>query len=181
MEIIMKRTTTLFPLLLALLLGWEMSGVPAQPAQQSVLVEAVDAVGLTVADMDRSVAFYTTVLSFEPVSDVEVAGDAYDHLQGVFGLRMRVVRLRIGDECIVLTAYLTPKGRPAPGDARSHDRWFQHIAITVSDMERAYQWLRHHKVQHVSTGPQRLPDWNPKAVRAPTIWCIGKPRLCCPT
>jgi catechol 2,3-dioxygenase-like lactoylglutathione lyase family enzyme len=78
-------------------------------------------------------------------------------------MRMRVVRLRLGDECIVLTEYLTPRGRPAPVDARSHDRWFQHIAIIVSDMERAYQWLRRHKVQHVSTGPQRLPDWNPKA------------------
>jgi hypothetical protein len=44
--------------------------------------------------MDRSVAFYTNVLAFEPVSDVEVVGDAYEHLQGVFGLHMRVVRLR---------------------------------------------------------------------------------------
>jgi catechol 2,3-dioxygenase-like lactoylglutathione lyase family enzyme len=59
--------------------------------------------------------------------------------------------------------YVSPKGRPAPLDARSNDHWFQHIAIIVSDMERAYQWLRRHKVEHVSTGPQRLPDWNPNA------------------
>jgi catechol 2,3-dioxygenase-like lactoylglutathione lyase family enzyme len=122
-----------------------------------------------VADMDRSVAFYRNVLSFEPVSDVEVAGDAYAHLQGLFGLRMRVVRLRLGDEFIVLTEYLAPKGRPAPVDSRSHDRWFQHIAIIVSDMDRAYQWLRRHKVEHISTGPQRLPDWNPNAAG---IWAF---------
>jgi catechol 2,3-dioxygenase-like lactoylglutathione lyase family enzyme len=30
-------------------------------------------------------------------------------------------------------------------------------------MDRAYHWLRQHKVQHASTGPQRLPDWNPNA------------------
>jgi catechol 2,3-dioxygenase-like lactoylglutathione lyase family enzyme len=161
MRLTLKTTKTM--LLLVLLLGRGMPGVLAQPAQQSVLVAAVEGVGLTVADMDRSVAFYTNVLAFEPVSDVEVVGDAYEYLQGIFGLRMRVVRLRLGDECIVLTEYLTPRGRPAPVDARSHDRWFQHIAIIVSDMERAYQWLRRHKVQHVSTGPQRLPDWNPKA------------------
>jgi catechol 2,3-dioxygenase-like lactoylglutathione lyase family enzyme len=48
-------------------------------------------------------------------------------------------------------------------DSRSHDRWFQHIAIVVSDMDHAYQWLRQHKVEHASSGPQRLPDWNPNA------------------
>jgi catechol 2,3-dioxygenase-like lactoylglutathione lyase family enzyme len=37
------------------------------------------------------------------------------------------------------------------------------MAIIVSDMVRAYQWLRQHKVEHVSTAPQRLPDWNLKA------------------
>jgi catechol 2,3-dioxygenase-like lactoylglutathione lyase family enzyme len=71
--------------------------------------------------------------------------------------------LRIGDESIDLTEYLAPKGRPFPVATRSNDRWFQHIAIVVSDMDRAYQVLRQHKVQHASTGPQRLPDWNPNA------------------
>jgi catechol 2,3-dioxygenase-like lactoylglutathione lyase family enzyme len=118
---------------------------------------------MTVADMDRSLAFYTRVLGFTPVSDVEVWGTEYERLQGVFGLRMRAVRLRLGDEFIELSEYLTPKGRPIPIDSRSNDHWFQHIAIIVSDMDRAYQRLRQHKVQHVSTGPQRLPEWNPNA------------------
>ncbi|HEX4950624.1 MAG TPA: VOC family protein, partial [Blastocatellia bacterium] len=29
--------------------------------------------------------------------------------------------------------------------------------------DKAYQWLRQHKVTHASTGPQRLPDWNKNA------------------
>jgi catechol 2,3-dioxygenase-like lactoylglutathione lyase family enzyme len=126
-------------------------------------VERVDAVGMTVSDMDRSIEFYSKILSFEKVSDVEVAGEDYEHLQGVFGLRMRVVRLRLGDEFIELTEYLAPKGRPIPVDSRSNDRWFQHVAIITSDMERAYGWLRQHKIEHASSGPQRLPDWNKNA------------------
>jgi catechol 2,3-dioxygenase-like lactoylglutathione lyase family enzyme len=126
-------------------------------------VEAVATVGMTVSDMDRSVEFYSKVLSFEKVADVEVWGTDYERLQGVFGLRMRVVRLQLGNEVIELTEYLTPKGKPFPMDSRGNDRWFQHIAIIVSDMEKAYEWLRSHKVQHASTGPQRLPDWNPNA------------------
>lgn len=137
--------------------------VPTTWAQQALgrgLVTEVVSVGMTVADMDRSVAFYANVLSFEKVSDVEVSGEDYERLQGVFGVRMRVVRLRLGKESIELTEYLAPRGRPLPVDSRSHDRWFQHIAIIVSDMDRAYAWLRRHKVEHASSGPQRLPDWN---------------------
>ena len=50
--------------------------------------------------------------------------------------------MRLGDEFIELTEYLAPQGRPAPADSRSNDRWFQHVAIIVSDMDRAYAWLR---------------------------------------
>ena len=127
------------------------------------LVERVGSIGMTVSDMDRSVEFYSKVLSFEKVSDVEVTGEDFERLQGVFGLRMRVVRMKLGDEFIELTEYLTPKGRPIPVDSRSNDRWFQHIAIITSDMDKAYALLRQHKVEHASTGPQRLPDWNKNA------------------
>src|SRR5918999_5599064 len=115
------------------------------------LVKSVDAVGMTVSDIDRSVEFFSKVLSFEKVSDVEVAGSEYERLQGVFGARMRIARMRLGDEFIELTEYLTPKGRPIPVDSRSNDQWFQHIAIVVSDMDKAYQHLRAHRVQHTST------------------------------
>ncbi len=132
-------------------------------AETPPIVERVGAVGMTVSDMDRSIEFYSKVLSFEKVSDIEVAGQDYEHLEGVFGLRMRVVRMRLGDEFIELTEYLAPKGRPFPVDSRSNDRWFQHIAVITSDMEKAYAWLRQNKVEHASTGPQRLPDWNKDA------------------
>lgn len=44
-----------------------------------------------------------------------------------------------------------------------NDRWFQHIAIVVSDMDKAYQHLRKYKVQHSSTTPQRISDSNSAA------------------
>ncbi|MBC8123570.1 MAG: VOC family protein [Gemmatimonadaceae bacterium] len=118
---------------------------------------------MTVLDMDRSVQFYTQVLSFTKVSDTEVWGTEYEQFQGLFGLRMRVVRLQLADEAIVLTEYLVPRGRPIPADARSNDRSFQHIAIVVRDLDLAYARLRTAKVQFASTAPQLLPDWNPAA------------------
>lgn len=132
-------------------------------AEAARAVETVAAVGMTVSDMDRAVEFYTRVLTFEKVSDEEVAGEDYEQLEGVFGLRIRVVRLRLGEETLELTEYLAPKGRPVPVDSRSNDLWFQHVAIITSDMDRAYQLLRQNRVQHASTGPQTLPAWNRNA------------------
>lgn len=126
-------------------------------------VRGVDAIGITVSDMDRSLAFYTQVLAFKQVAEAEVLGEPYEHLTGVFGLRVQVVRLQLGDEFIELIHYLTPRGRPIPESSHSNDRWFQHIAIIVTDMDKAYAHLRKHKVEHASPAPQRLPDWNPNA------------------
>lgn len=49
-------------------------------AESPVAVQSVTAVGFTVSDMDRSVSFYRDVLTFKPVSDVEVDGPEYDQL-----------------------------------------------------------------------------------------------------
>jgi catechol 2,3-dioxygenase-like lactoylglutathione lyase family enzyme len=118
-------------------------------------------VGLTVSNMERSVTFYTRVLDFTRVSDDELAGPAYERLEG--GPRLRVVRLRLGDELLQLTAYPASPGRPAPADSRSNDRWFQHVAVIVSDMDRAYARLREHRVRQTSPSPQRLPKTIPNA------------------
>src|SRR5436309_7710080 len=98
---------------------------------------AVDGVGVTVSDMDRAVAFYSA-LTFQKVSDMEVLGEEFEHLEGVFGARMRIVRMQLGKEYLDLTQYLAPPGRPIPVDSRSNDLWFQHIAIVVRDMDQAF-------------------------------------------
>jgi catechol 2,3-dioxygenase-like lactoylglutathione lyase family enzyme len=123
----------------------------------------VDGVDITVADLDRAVAFYATVLDFAPSPERTIAGDDLARFEGVAAPRARLARLRLGDETIDLVQYVTPPGRPLPADSRSNDRWFQHIAIIVSDMDRAYARLVAHGVEPVSAGPQRLPDWNPQA------------------
>ncbi len=152
--------------LLAMMFGaiLVVSLVAALGAAGSALhVSGVDSIGMTVDNMDRAVDFYTKVLMFEKVSDVEVASREYELLEGVFGARARIVRLRLGDETVELTEYLAPKGRPVPSDIRPNDLAFQHVAIIVSDMDAAYRRLRQFDVEHASTGPQKLPDWNPNA------------------
>jgi catechol 2,3-dioxygenase-like lactoylglutathione lyase family enzyme len=149
---------TLLALVLTILGTVARADVPRAP-----VVATVDSIGITVSDIDRAVDFYTKVLSFRKVAERELAGERYEHLYGVFGMRLAAVTMQLGDERIELMQFIAPRGRPTPVDSRSNDRWFQHVAIIVSDMDRAYAWLRQHKIEHASSGPQLLPAWNPNA------------------
>ena len=158
-----RLTWALLAAVSSLIAAGTRSCVSTARAQTPPLVRAVGCLGLTVSDADRSAAFFHEVLTFEKAAEAERAGEALEQLEGVFGARTRVVRMRLGAECVDLTEYLAPRGRPVPADSRSNDRWFQHAAIVVSDMDRAYGVLRSARVEHASSGPQRLPDWNPSA------------------
>ena len=130
------------------------------PTALTAQVKGIGAVGITVGNMKQSVKFYSQVLGFKKISDIELTGTEYEKLQGIFGLRMHVVRMQLGDEYIDLTDYLTSGGRSIPENAKSNDLIFKHIAIVVSDMDKAYQHLRKYMVMHVSTGPQTIPKSN---------------------
>jgi len=130
--------------------------------RMSLPVTRVDAVGFTVSDMRRALDFYTGVLPFTKVSDVDVGGRNFELLTGLFAARARVVRLALGTEQIELTEYAA-RGRPIPADMKSNDRAFQHVAIVVRDMDAAYARLRTAGVEHASSGPQTLPAWNAAA------------------
>ncbi len=140
------------------------AGIGAEPPA-SAGAQRVRQIGMTVADMDRSVEFYTRVLGFTVEQEDEQAGGEWERLTDVFGVRLRRVTLRLGQERLQLTEFLaaTVAGRPVPVDSRSNDRWFQHIAIITSDMDSAYRRLRAHRVRHASTGPQLLPKSIPGA------------------
>jgi catechol 2,3-dioxygenase-like lactoylglutathione lyase family enzyme len=150
-------------LILAVVPRDSIAAPSALPVPTELPVRAIASISMTVSDMDRSVAFYRTVLNFEAVSDQEVAGDDYEHLYAVFGARIRVVTLQLGDETLKLEEFIAPRGRPVPVDSRSNDAWFQHVAIIVRDMDRAFDRLRSQHVEFASTGPQVLPPWNPSA------------------
>jgi len=126
-------------------------------------ISKVDAIGITVKEMNRSLQFYTAVLGFKKISDTEYAGEQYEKLKGIFGLHIRVVRLQLGEEFIELTDYLTSGCRSIPEDQKSNDLSFQHIAIVVSDMGRAFQQVKKFNVEFVSTAPQTLPKSIPGA------------------
>jgi catechol 2,3-dioxygenase-like lactoylglutathione lyase family enzyme len=148
--------------LFALLLQWPAYLGHAQ--ERADAVQHVQTIGFTVADVDREATFFTNVLQFEKIADFRLVGAEYGTLQGVFNASLRIVRLRLGDQIVELTQYVSPPaGRPIPVPSYSHDRWFQHMAIVVRDMDAAYKILQDNNVQQISAYPITIPPSNPDA------------------
>ena len=108
-------------------------------------VDAVSHVAVPVTQLDRAVSFY------EALDFVREDGRAADGA---------AARMRLGREHIVLRQV---SGRPVPAQSRSNDLWFQHLAIVVSDIDRAYDIVLRAGAVPISAGPQLLPAWNPNA------------------
>ena len=81
-----------------------------QPGSASGHALQVGPVVMTVSDMDRSVDFYTRVLTFDKRSDRERSRPEYDQLYGVSHAHIRVVDLKLGDESIELLQFLGAAG-----------------------------------------------------------------------
>ncbi|MEH2411775.1 VOC family protein [Nostoc sp.] len=130
------------------------------PSQTYVQGQRIRAIGLTVTNCDRSLNFYKEALGFELVSDITVEGQNHSDLEDVTEAKIRIVILRLGDELIELMEYLNIQGKPIPSDSQSNDLWFQHLAIVVSDMDRAYAHLRSFPIEPISVSPQTMPPSN---------------------
>jgi catechol 2,3-dioxygenase-like lactoylglutathione lyase family enzyme len=115
---------------------------------------------LTVSNIDNAVTFYERALGFQKVGERTISDRNFDYLTGVFGTRVRVATLQLGDEKIELEQFVAPGGQAIPVDSRSNDLWFQHFAVVVSDMDQAYEHVRTFGLQSISSAPQTIPESN---------------------
>ena len=113
-----------------------------------------------VQSLARSVPFYTSVLEFSLLDTTDTSSTTRLEPDMPHTTTARTAHLVLGDECLDLTQYGRPEGKPFPVDSHGNDQWFQHIAIVVSNMHAAYARLRKAGVQSVSNEPQVLPESN---------------------
>ncbi len=128
----------------------------------SLFAQDVDHVSITVSDLQKSVSFYKDVLSFAYTGSYSIDNKEVKSLFGIndSSLKVDVAQLTLGDEKIELMQFTSSLAiHKIPLDSKSNDLWFQHIAIVVSDMGKAYKKLWDAKVEHVSTSPQTLPAY----------------------
>ncbi len=90
-------------------------------------------VGITVSDMDKSIAFYEDVLGMKVVNRVEAGGQWMEELKGVKGAHLSVAHLELHGFTLQLVKYLAAEeealdpDHPRPGNV--------HFSYYVDDVE----------------------------------------------
>jgi len=136
---------------------FEHPGLAERPDTNPSGVSRIDRIAVSVANMEAAQTFYVEALGFRTVGLETRAGQAFAALTGVDDARASAVTMRLGDQTLELVQFTDP-GRAYPEPRAANDPWFQHFAIAVSDMDRAFTGLVRLGAQPISDGgPQRLP------------------------
>ncbi len=106
------------------------------------LVRATHHTGYTVADLDRSLAFYRDLLGLEQVGAQEKRGGYLARIVGYEDAHVRMAHLRVpGDSALLeLFEYLAPAGA-SPGRLEPRDVGTQHLCFTVDDLAAVHAEL----------------------------------------
>ena len=123
-------------------------------------VTRLEEIVVPVSDLGRTEQFFHRGLGFISVAHGIFAGKDFAHLVSIGGAQAKFVRMRLGSDEVVFVKY-AHLGKPYPADSKSPDLWFQHFAVIVSDMDKAYAKLRRVGFKPISEGgPVTLPPQN---------------------
>ncbi|MGH7410520.1 MAG: VOC family protein [Candidatus Methylomirabilis sp.] len=130
----------------------------ASPDGQAFL--GIDHTAIVAADTDASLKFYRDLLGLKVVGESENSGTEQEHLNNVFGARLRITTLRAAaGPGIELLEYLAPRnGRPMPADTRANDLIHWQTRLIVRDPEAAATRLRAGRFAFVSPGVVTIPE-----------------------
>lgn len=113
-----------------------------------------------VSDLTRTEQFFHRGLGFTTIAHGTFAGASFAHLVGIKAAEAKSVTMRLGSDEVVFVQYTRP-GKPYPVNSQGPDLWFQHFAVIVSDMDKAYAALRQVPFTPISDGgPILLPPQN---------------------
>jgi catechol 2,3-dioxygenase-like lactoylglutathione lyase family enzyme len=112
---------------------------------------------LTTGNIGRLAVFYQQAFDCRTLGAQHMSGADFQALMGVTGGAQRMT-LQLGYELLELLQFDRP-GQPYAQPSASSDLWFQHFAIVVTDMDRAFARLSRVKgwTAISSAGPERLP------------------------
>lgn len=101
-------------------------GDPKWQSQTERLFLGIDHTAIVVADTERSLRFYEGALGFRVAGESENYGTEQEHLNQVFGARLRITALRAarGPRIEFLEYIAPPGGRPLAKDAKANDLIF---------------------------------------------------------
>ena len=108
------------------------------------MIRGIDHINIVVADLARSVKFYTEVLGFTRTNDVMMEGEWIETIIGLRGVKGLVafVELPGGGPRLELLQYVAPPGAVLAENSRVNTHGLRHIALRVDDMTAMAARLR---------------------------------------
>jgi glyoxylase I family protein len=126
---------------------------------KSFRIISADHTGITVSDLERSLAFWRDVLGFELSHTAHQTGEMAEQITGVKGAELKLAVVKApGGHKIELLEYLAPPDRKR-ADLRPCDVGHVHIALVVDNVERVLEriatfgWKTAGKPQTLTSGP----------------------------
>jgi glyoxylase I family protein len=125
---------------------------------RSFRIIAADHTGITVANIDRSLAFWRDVLCFELSHRAHHTGDLASEVTGVPGADISIAVLKGYGHKIELLEYLAPAERKH-ADVRPCDVGSVHVAFTIDNLDAVLSaiagsgWSAAGKPQTLKSGP----------------------------
>jgi glyoxylase I family protein len=121
---------------------------------------AADHTGITVSNLERSIAFWRDVLGFELSHRAHQTGELAAEITGVPGAEISLAVLKApGGHKIELLQYMAPVDRKQHVDLRPCDVGSVHVALTVDDLDAVLEkiaesgWKAGRKPQTLRSGP----------------------------
>jgi glyoxylase I family protein len=121
---------------------------------------AADHTGVTVSNLERSLAFWHDVLGFEISHAAHQTGELAKEITGVAGAEIKLAVLKTpGGHKIELLEYVAPPDRKKHVKLRPCDVGHVHVALIVDDLDAILQkiaasgWKAAGKPQTLKTGP----------------------------
>lgn len=108
------------------------------------MIQGIDHLNVVVADMARSVKFYTDVLGGTKTKEAWLEGDWIERIVGLRGVRAQAVFIELpgGGPRIELLHYVAPTGGAWPENSRANTRGLRHFALKVTDIAGLVAKLR---------------------------------------
>jgi len=123
-------------------------------------IVSADHTGITVSNLQRSLAFWRDVLGFEFSHTAHQTGELAQEITGVAGAEIKLAVLKgPGGHKIELLEYLEPPDRKRQTDHRPCDVGHVHVALIVNDLEpllpkiAASGWKAAGQPQTLKSGP----------------------------